>query len=79
MKRKLLNIDAKSVDMNGNKVKIAQVNTVDIEEVLKSQTELENAINNTISSENLDLFVLAITDIVNSNSEDIMLYLINIA
>ena len=69
----LLNIDAKSVDMNGNKVKIAQVNTVDIEDVLKSQTELENAINNTISSENLDLFVLAITDIVNSNSEVLVL------
>lgn len=69
----LLNIDAKSVDMNGNKVKIAQVNTVDIADVLKSQTELENAINNTISSENLDLFVLAITDIVNSNSEVLVL------
>lgn len=69
----LLKIDAKSVDMNGNKVKIAQVNTVDIEDVLKAQIELENAINNTISSENLDLFVLAITDIVNSNSEVLVL------
>lgn len=69
----LLNIDAKCVDMNGNKVKIAQVNTVDIEDVLKSQAELESAINNTISLENLDLFVLAITDIVNSNSEVLVL------
>ena len=33
----LLKIDAKCVDMNGNKVKIAQVNTVDIKEVLKSR------------------------------------------
>lgn len=69
----LLKIDAKCVDMNGNKVKIAQVNTVDIEDVLKSQIELENAINSTINSENLDLFVLAITDIVNSNSEVLVL------
>lgn len=69
----LINIDAKCVDMNGNKVKIAQVNTVDIKDVLKSQSEIENAINNTISNENLDLFVFAITDIVNSNSEALVL------
>ena len=69
----LLNIDAKCVDMNGNKAKIAQVNTVDIQDVLKNQNDLETAINNTIVSENLDLFVFAITDIVNSNSEAIVL------
>lgn len=69
----LINIDAKCVDMNGNKVKVAQVNTVDIEDVLKNQAEIETAINNTILSENLDLFVFAITDIVNSNSEAIAL------
>ena len=69
----LINIDAKCVDMNGNKVKVAQVNTVDIEDVLKNQLEIENAINNTITNENLDLFVFAITDIVNSNSEAIAL------
>jgi len=69
----LINIDAKCVDMNGNKVKVAQVNTVDIEDVLKNQAEIENAINDTIANENLDLFVFAITDIVNSNSEAIAL------
>lgn len=69
----LINIDAKCVDMNGNKVKIAQVNTVDIKDVLKNQSEIENAINNEISSENLSLFVFAITDIVNSNSEALVL------
>ena len=69
----LLDIDAKCVDMNGNKVKIAQVNTVDIQDVLKSQKDLENAINTKINQENLDLFVLAITDIVNSNSEALVL------
>lgn len=69
----LINIDAKLVDMNGNKVKIAQVNTVDIKDVLKNQAEIENAINNTISNEDLSLFVFAITDIVNSNSEALVL------
>lgn len=69
----LLEIDAKCVDMNGNKVKIAQVNTVDIEDVLKNQSQLETAINSRIENENLDLFVLAVTDIVNSNSEALVL------
>jgi len=69
----LINIDAKCVDMNGNKVKVAQVNTVDIKDVLKNQAEIETAINNTIANENLDLFVFAITDIVNSNSEAVVL------
>lgn len=69
----LINIDAKCVDMNGNKVKIAQVNTVDIKDVLKNQEELENAINDAISNEGLSLFVFAITDIVNSNSEALVL------
>ena len=69
----LLDIDAKCVDMNGNKVKIAQVNTVDIESVLENQSNLETAINNKIKEENLDLFMLAITDIINSNSEALVL------
>lgn len=69
----LLEIDAKCIDMNGNKVKIAQVNTVDIEDVLKSQIDLEAAINKKIEEENLDLFMFAITDIVNSNSEALVL------
>ena len=69
----LLKIDAKCVDMNGNKVKIAQVNTVDIEGVLRAQDDIEKAINSTIENESLDLFVFAITDIVNSNSEALAL------
>lgn len=69
----LINIDAKCVDMNGSKVKIAQVNTVDIKAVFENQVDLENAINNAILNENLNLFVLAVTDIVNSNSEALVL------
>ena len=59
--------------MNGNKVKIGQVNTVDIKDVLKNQADIESAMNNTIIDENLDLFVFVVTDIVNSNSEAIAL------
>lgn len=69
----LINLDAKIVDMNGKKVKIAQVNTADINEVLANQTDIEKAINSDIGKENLDLFMFAITDIINSNSEAIVL------
>ena len=69
----LIHLDAKNVNMNGNNVMIAQVNTVSIEDVMKNKDDLENAIGNTISENNLDLFMLDITDIVNSNSQVIAL------
>lgn len=69
----LVNLDAKSVEKDGKKFVIAQVNTVSIPDVLKRQEELENAIKNEIDNKGLDLFVLAITDILNSNSEIIAL------
>ena len=69
----LINLDAKSLDKNGTKFVIAQVNTVSIDDVLKRQKELEEAINKTIAEKGLSLFVFAITDILNSNSEAIAL------
>lgn len=69
----LLNLDAKLVEMNGNKVKVAQVNTADIANVFEKQSDLENAINSKIQEENLDLFMFVVTDIVNSNSETLVL------
>ena len=71
--KELINIDAKYTVMNENPLMIAQVNTVDIDDVMKNKGELEQAINNVISEKNLNLFVLAITDIVNSNSQIIAL------
>ncbi len=69
----LVNLDAKTLEKGTTKLVIAQVNTVSISDVLKRQEELENAINNEITKSGLDLFVLAITDILNSNSEIIAL------
>ena len=69
----LINLDAKSLDKDGIKFVIAQVNTVSIEDVLKRQNELEDAMKNAIAEKGLSLFVLAITDILNSNSEIIAL------
>lgn len=69
----LINLDAKNLDKDGTKFVIAQVNTVSIEDVLKRQNELEEAMKNAIAEKGLSLFVLAITDILNSNSEIIAL------
>ena len=63
----LINLDAKSLDKNGIKFVIAQVNTVSIEDVLKRKEKLESAMNKEIEEKGLSLFVLAITDILNSN------------
>ncbi|SER10377.1 manganese-dependent inorganic pyrophosphatase [Gracilibacillus ureilyticus] len=64
----LISIDAKEFDMNGNKVEIAQVNTVDVEEVLALRSEIEPVIEKTIADKNLKLFVFVITDILNNDS-----------
>lgn len=65
----LLDLDAKSFPMGDKNVRIAQVNTVDLNEVLDRQDELETSMNNEIKANGYDLFVLIITDILNSNSE----------
>ena len=65
----LINIDAKTFALNGSDVRVAQVNTVDIAEVLERQEEIEVAMTAAIVSEGYSDFVLMITDIVNSNSE----------
>ena len=52
---------------------IAQVNTVSIPDVLKREEKLKEAMNKEVEKNNLDLIILAITDILNSNSELIVL------
>ena len=69
----LINLDAKSLDKEGTKFVIAQVNTVSIDDVLKRQEEIENEMKKAIEEKGLSLFVFAITDILNSNSEIIAL------
>ena len=65
----LVNLDAKCLDKCGRKFVIAQVNTVDISDMLKRKEEIKNAIDNEIEKNNLEIFVFAITDILNSNSQ----------
>lgn len=65
----LIDIDAKTFELNGEAVRVAQVNTVDINDILARQEEIEVAIQEAIITEGYSDFVLMITDIVNSNSE----------
>ncbi|HFH9921699.1 TPA: manganese-dependent inorganic pyrophosphatase [Streptococcus suis] len=65
----LIDIDAKTFGLNGNDVRVAQVNTVDIAEVLERQAEIEAAMTAASAVNGYSDFVLMITDIVNSNSE----------
>ncbi|MBJ6360172.1 manganese-dependent inorganic pyrophosphatase [Paenibacillus sp. GCM10012307] len=64
----LLSLDAKEFQMGAYKVEIAQVNAIDPNDVISRQAELEDALNAIIASKGLDLFVLVVTDILNSNS-----------
>ena len=70
----LLNIDAKEFNTDNGLFKVAQVNTVDIEEFktvfLKN---IKEEISSDIVTNSLDMFVLLVTDIVNSNSLAIVL------
>ena len=65
----LIDIDAKTFELNGHSVRVAQVNTVDIPEVLARQSEIEAAMTTSIQANAYSDFVLMVTDIVNSNSE----------
>lgn len=66
--QQLISMDAKEFSMNGNKVEIAQVNTVEVNDVLAQRTEIEPAIEKTIADKDLNLFVFLITDILNNDS-----------
>ena len=63
----------KIVENAGIRCMVAQVNTVSIPDVLARKEKLEQVINQEIAEKELDLLVFAITDIVNSNSEAIVL------
>ncbi|MCM3702856.1 manganese-dependent inorganic pyrophosphatase [Paenibacillus macerans] len=64
----LITLDAKEFDMGGSKVEIAQVNAVDVNDVLSRQSEIEAALNGIIDSKGLDLFLFVVTDILNNDS-----------
>ncbi len=69
----VINIDSKLFEQANKKFRIAQVNTADLDSIFKNQAYFEQAINDDIQKENLDFYVFAATDIINSNSKIISL------
>ncbi len=69
----LINIDSKVFPMGAAQVEIAQVNTVSIEDMMTRADELKAAMTAAIEAKGLNLFVVALTDILNSNSQVIAL------
>ncbi|WP_018753897.1 manganese-dependent inorganic pyrophosphatase [Paenibacillus sanguinis] len=64
----LISLDAKEFDMAGSKVVIAQVNAVDVNDVLSRQKDVEAALNKVIAEKALDLYLFVVTDILNNDS-----------
>ena len=69
----LINLDAKEVMLKNSKAIIAQVNTASIEDMMKRKDKIEEEMKKVIEEKNLDIFFFAITDIINSNSQAIVL------
>lgn len=65
----LVNLDAKTFSLSGKNVRIAQVNTIDIKEMLCRHNALKEAMESENKKKGYDDFILMITDILNSNSE----------
>lgn len=64
----LISLDAKDYTVGKYSFSVAQINTVDPQDVLVKKAELEKAIEATIAEKDLDLFLFIITDILNSDS-----------
>ena len=69
----VINLDAKEFSEKGKNFVIAQVNTADINDVFARKEELAFAMEKQISDRKLDIYMLLITDIINTDSKAIVL------
>ena len=69
----LINIDSKSSTVKGVKYQVAQVNTAYIDDVMKDKEAIEKAMKDFMDANNVDLFIIMITDIIENNSQIIVL------
>ena len=61
--------DAKTFELGGSKLRIGQVNTVELEDVFKRQADLENQMKALMDQNGYETFILIATNILNSDSE----------
>lgn len=64
----LIDGDAKTFPMGDKNLRIGQVNTVDVQDVLSRQAELEEEMAKQNEANNFDMFVLVVTNILDSDS-----------
>ena len=69
----LISLDAKEFVLGADKLVVAQINTVDANEVADRKEELEAAINAELASKGLSAYVFVITNILTSDSEVLVL------
>ena len=64
----LINMDMKVFEIDGKKIGVAQVNTVNEEEVLKREAKLVEEIKKISSEKGLEFFMFVITNILTNDS-----------
>lgn len=71
--QELIDMDAKSFDMNGTSVRVAQVNTVDVDDTLKREADFVKDITAENADNGYNLFVLLITNILTSDTTGVVI------
>jgi len=69
----LLGMDAKEFTMNSSRVEIAQINVIDSDAIFAKQAEYEAEIEKIIEKKDLDLYLLVVTNILESDSDALAL------
>lgn len=65
----LIDLDAKSFELNGHNVRVAQINVVDLTDALSRKDAFLKAMQASAAENNYDLFMLLVTNILDSDSE----------
>ncbi|WP_278950822.1 manganese-dependent inorganic pyrophosphatase [Lactobacillus apis] len=65
----LIDLDAKSFELNGQTARVAQINVVDLPEAMERKDSFLKAMEDVSEAENYDLFMLLITNVLDSDSK----------
>lgn len=65
----LIDLDAKSFELNGQTARVAQINVVDLPEAMERKDSFLKAMEHVSEAENYDLFMLLITNVLDSDSK----------
>ncbi|MCO6529417.1 manganese-dependent inorganic pyrophosphatase [Lactobacillus sp.] len=65
----LIDLDAKSFELNGQTARVAQINVVDLPEAMERKDSFLKAMEDASEAENYDLFMLLITNVLDSDSK----------